>query len=279
MALFSLSCAIDIARYSYCADGSGTPCVFQWSPPDLILRISLNPGEVIEAPVTELQDPASHGEAGVGALVTVPGGVARGRNPQWAWGTKTDHQGQYRLGPPGPKITLTAGPRFRFTANQNKNRRRFLLFHPSTRVPGAPILTVTLHAGDATITGRNWDIEVIVKTKVTYEGVLGAETAGPIMFHAGVLSRYEAGLLLESRNGGAWELFRRYWIDTVDISDGDPWDFPSDVAHGPEDLAAVLDSFSVVRENSVAYPTDLGGRPRLVVPASDAIELEYQNRD
>jgi hypothetical protein len=159
-------------------DGSGTPCVFHWSPPDLILRISLAPGEVTEAPVTELQDPASHGEVGVGAPVAVPGThlielwpggettlygtipdkygpMLRvggqyevvwpgGEITQWALGTKIDHQGRHHLRPPGPNITMAAGPRFRLTAvtpqwwlqrqNKNKNRRRLPLFDPSARV-------------------------------------------------------------------------------------------------------------------------------------------------
>jgi hypothetical protein len=206
----------------------------------------------------------------------------------------------------------------------------WLLKWVSSRRPGAPILTVTLLADDATITGRNWDIGFSVKTKVTYKGVLGAEKAGPIIFHAGALTGYEAELLLERQNGETWEFVpagffcggsmylddlppgyrsaRREsfvclrpgesWMDTLDAMDGDPWDIPPDVAHGdvfrlchrgcvvdwwgwggPEGLTAVLDSFSVVGRNSVAYPTALDGRPRLVVPASDAIELEYQNRD
>jgi hypothetical protein len=81
----------------------------------------------------------------------------------------------------------------------------FLLKRVFLRRPGAPILTVTLHADDATITCRNWDIGFSVKTKVAYEGVLGAETAGPIMFHAGALTGYEADLVLEHQEGETWE--------------------------------------------------------------------------
>ncbi|KAL2794869.1 hypothetical protein BJX66DRAFT_325065 [Aspergillus keveii] len=327
-------------------DGSGRPCVFKWSPLDLVLRIyPSSQEEGTETPVTQPQGLASD-ESGLSAPFSVPsadlielwpraeatvyGTIPEKYGPMLRVGGQyeTDYQAQDRLVPPGPEITLLASPRFRITAvtpqwwlqrqHRNQKPRRLRLLDPSTRVPGAPILTVTLHADDATITCRNWDIGFSVKTKVAYEGVLGAETAGPIMFHAGALTGYEADLVLEHQEGETWEQVPlgffcggapdgsrscvfgpgESWIGTLNASDGDPWDIPSDGAQGgvfrlrhrgcvvdwwnwggPEDLAAVLDSFSAVGKNSVVSPTDLDRRPRLVVPVSDAIELEYKNRD
>jgi hypothetical protein len=171
-------------------------------------------------------------------------------------------------------------------------------------------LTATLHADDGTITGRNWDFGFSVRTKVAYEGLLGAEAAGPIMLHAGALTGFEADLLLEHQNGETWEQvplgffcgggmylddlplgYRsagresfvclrpgESWVGTLHVSDGDPWDFPPDVAQGdvfrlrhrgcvvdwwswgnPEDLTAVLESFSAAGRIQWRIPLTLVG--------------------
>jgi hypothetical protein len=131
-------------------DGSGRPCVYKWSPPDLVLRIyPSSQEEGTEAPVTQPQGLTSD-ESGLsapfsvpsadlielwpGAETTVYGTIPEKYGPmlrvggqyevvwpggditEWTWGTKTDYQAQDRLVPPRPDITLLAGPRFRFTA-------------------------------------------------------------------------------------------------------------------------------------------------------------------
>jgi hypothetical protein len=160
-------------------DGLDKPCLFKWSPSDFILHLcSANNGEMKEALVAELQGPAPRYEPDFPGLFPVNGMDlielwpaaetmlystlpdryrplldVGGRYEilwagceitQWTWGTKRDHQGQDQIMPPGPKIILPAGPRFRFTAlsphwrpqnqNQNQNRPRPALIEPSARV-------------------------------------------------------------------------------------------------------------------------------------------------
>ncbi|KAJ0421357.1 hypothetical protein BJY00DRAFT_323342 [Aspergillus carlsbadensis] len=263
----------------------------------------------------------------------------------WAWGTTLDHlvQGQHLLAlePPVARIPLTLtvspGARFSFTAltphwrpelaHQNKAPRPPLI-DPSARLPGAPVLTITLSVDDGKITGREWDVELKLMTKVTYHGVLGNPTPGPIIFFANATILYESHFLLDRRRGEAsWEHCQpvfpcgagvypidvprgfthahpssfvnlhpgESWEAIMEACDGDPWEFPPDVAigdifrlqhrgcvvgwwnwGGPEDLAAALASFPSINKTLVAYPKDIEGRPKLVVPASDAIELVYE---
>jgi hypothetical protein len=87
------------------------------------------------------------------------------------------------------------------------------------------------------------------------------------------------------------------WIDTLDAYDGDPWEFPPDLAHGDVfrlqhrgciidwwswggsgDLATTLASFPSSNKTTVIYPTDLNRHPKLVLPASDPIKLVYKEQ-
>ncbi|KAL4746636.1 hypothetical protein BDW72DRAFT_210224 [Aspergillus terricola var. indicus] len=343
-------------------DGLNKPCLFKWSPSDLILRLCpANDGKMKEAPVAEPQgsaprhEPDSPGPFSPAAETTLYGTPperygplldvgrqyevlwAGGEIAQWAWGTKREHQSQGQFMPPGPKITLPAGSRFRFTAhtphwrpqNQtlNQNRPRPPLVEPS----GAPVLTVTLEVDDGKITGREWDIELRLQTKVTYHGILGGATSGPIMLYVSAVIQYESYVQLDRRrNGTTWEpvtpaflcnigayltgLPRGFargqhglfvclqpgesWIDTLDAYDGESWEFPPNLAHGdvfrlqhrgcvidwwscggPRDLATTLASFPSYDKDTVVYPTDLDGGAKLVVPASDPIELVYEEQD
>ncbi|KAL2822910.1 hypothetical protein BJX63DRAFT_1396 [Aspergillus granulosus] len=294
------------------------PCLFKWRPSDLILRLcSGNNAEMEEEPAVELQSPAPRCELFIHGPFTVNGMdlielepaaettlygtlpdryepllkvggryeilLAGGEIEQWTWGANRDHQGQGQPMPPGPKISLPAGPRFRFTTlsphwwlrpqGQNQ-RRRTPLIEPSARVPGAPVLKITLMVDDATITGREWDIDLRLKTKVTYHGVLGEGSAGPIIFHAGAARNYESDVFLDRcRNGATWEPVIPGFVCDLGM-------YLADLPRGgPEDLAIALNSLPPSGENGVAYPTNLDGHPKLVVPASDVVELVYVDKD
>lgn len=132
-------------------DSSDRPCLFKWSPSDLILRLCYaNNGEMKETSVAEPQGPVPRHKPDFsgpfpvnstdvielwpatettlygtlpdryGPLLDVGGRYeilwAGGEITQWAWGTKQDYQGQGQIVPRGPKLALPAGPRFRFTA-------------------------------------------------------------------------------------------------------------------------------------------------------------------
>ncbi|KAL4732802.1 hypothetical protein BDV11DRAFT_176364 [Aspergillus similis] len=151
------------------------------------------------------------------------------------------------------------------------------------------------------------------------------------MFYVGAVIQYESYFLLDRRrNGVTWEsvtpvfpcnigmhlmnLPRGFargqqelfvclqpdesWIDTLDAYDGDPWEFPPDLADGdvfrlqhrgcvvdwwswrpPGDLATALASFPSSNETTVVYQTGRDGRSNLVLPASDPIELVYEEQD
>ncbi|KAL3442779.1 hypothetical protein BJX65DRAFT_321155 [Aspergillus insuetus] len=269
-------------------DGSGRPCVFRWSPENspLILRLLSNNGEMQEAPVTAstpprptLERPFSANskdtlELGPAAETTIYATL-----PEW-YGSLLDvgdHLGQGQnllaLEPPVPRIPLTLsvspGP----------------LIDPSARLPGAPVLTITLSVDDGRITGREWDVELKVTTKITYHG---------------------SHFLLDRSHGEAtWERCQPVFpcgvgVYPIDVPRGfaqahpslfvslqpDPCEFPPDVAIGDifrlqhrGDLAVTLALFPYINETLVAYPKDLEGRLKLVVPASDAIELVYEEHD
>jgi hypothetical protein len=61
------------------------------------------------------------------------------------------------------------------------------------------VLTVTLEVDNRRITGREWDVELRLQTKVTYHSVLGNTTAGPMMFYTGAAIQYESYFLLDRR--------------------------------------------------------------------------------
>ncbi|KAL6228922.1 hypothetical protein BDW75DRAFT_235574 [Aspergillus navahoensis] len=311
-------------------DGSDRPCMFRWNPASapLILHCLSNNGEMQDAPVTAPtpQGPTLEHDSLLGPF------SANSKDTIELWPAAETEI--YTTLPEcyGPLLDVGAlTPHWRpELAHQNKAPRPPLI-DPSARLPGTPVLTITLSVDDGKITGCKWDVELKLITKVTYHGVLGNPTPSPIIFYANATTIYESHFLLDRRRGEAtWERCQpvfpcgvgvypidvprefahahpssfvslqpgESWEATLDACDGDPWEFPPDVAigdifrlqhrgcvvgwwnwGGSEDLAVALASFPSINETLVAYPKDLEGRPKLVVPASDAIELVYEEHD